>query len=247
MKIYLITLVTMGFSFIVNEIEAQKNKPTIDTTYSLDKISKLNSTYFILGTLNDYMGRYQYVGRNNQVDRYYPYEKPLMLYLDSLIENDFHIKLTTVKNETFSKDLSTILNSFYNDQDRLIDSLFKSTENINSFLSGVYYRFGEKINSSIYKIQLANSSKHQICYKLLKRTGCNKIFYKYLKNIPAQFIFYFEPTEELRCCFDKLTVQKKKLDDSYEEQIQSRYGMEIYGEMKKYGKKRNLLIGKLLK
>ena len=102
----------------------------------------------------------------------------------------------------FSEELSKTLNNFYGKNDELINSKFETDEQICSFLSGVYYRYGERLDTSIYKVQIANSPKHQDCYELLKRIGCEKIFYKYLRNIPAQFILYFEPTEKLKDYLD---------------------------------------------
>jgi len=177
----------------------------IERTDSVNKIGVelIDPIYFILGTLSDYMGRFQYVDRKRQVDRYYPAEKPLVDYLTSYIKTELNIEVDTVfeksnHSEMFSDELSKTLNSFYGEKDELITSKFETKKQIYSFLAGVYYRYGEKLDTSIYKIQLANSPKHLNCYELLKRIGCEKIFYKYLRNIPAQFIIYFEPTDELK-------------------------------------------------
>ncbi|MBI9063700.1 MAG: hypothetical protein JEZ14_17095 [Marinilabiliaceae bacterium] len=115
-----------------------------------------------------------------------------------------------------SVKLSKTLNSFY---DELIDSLFKTETEICSFLTGVFYRYGEKLDSTIYKIQLANSPKHQDCYELLKRIGCTKILYKYLRNIPAQYILYFEPTFALKSYLDSIEPQIHLLNKEYTFQI----------------------------
>ena len=187
-----------------------------------NKIS-LNTTFFILGTLSDYNGRFQYVNKLDEVDRYDLYEKPLMDYLDQMIQKEFKTKITTSLNtnpsrtiaETFSHDLAIKLNSYYGTDKLLIDSLFRTPKEIYSFLTGKYYRYGKRINDSIYVIQQANSPNHKICDILLRRIGCSKIHYKYLNNIPAQYIYYFIPTLELRWYLESISKQKLQLIDSY--------------------------------
>lgn len=191
------------------------NKQTIDTT----KVRSFDPEYFILGTLSDYMGRFRYVDRKVQVDRYDPYEKPLVNYLTGYIKKELNIKVDTVfeKNDfskMFSEQLSKKLNSFYGQKDELVKTKFETDHQVNSFLAGVYYRYGEKLDSSIYKIQLANSPKHQNCYELLKRAGCENILYQYLRNLPAQFILYFEPTDDLKKYLDLIEPEKVSLKES---------------------------------
>jgi hypothetical protein len=183
-------------------------------TKSLDPI------YFVLGTLSDYMGRFQYVEKEMQVDRYYPYEKPLVEYLTKYIKTELEIKVDTVFEKSnhckmFSESLSKTLNSFYGDKDELLRGKFETNKQIYSFLTGVYYRYGEKLDTSIYKIQLANSPKHQNCYEFLKQIGCENIFFQYLRNIPAQYILYFEPTDELKEYFDIIDPERIILNKSF--------------------------------
>ncbi len=111
------------------------------------------------------------------------------------------------------------MNSFYGEKDELLNNKIKTKNQIYSFLAGVYYRYGEKIDSSIYKIQLANSPKHQNCYEFLKQIGCEKIFYKYLRNIPAQFILYFDATSELKKYLDSIERERVILKKSFNKQI----------------------------
>lgn len=196
-----------------------------------DKYKTIHSTneyepvYFVLGTLSDYMGRFQYVDRERQIDRYYPYEEPVVRFLATYIKDNLNTavdtifkesghKITSRHGEMYSESLSKTLNSFYGSDDKLLDSSFKTNEQINSFLAGVYYRYGEKMDSTIYKIQLANSPKHQNCYNLLKHIGCRKIFYKYLNNIPSQYILYFEPTDGLKMYLDIIEPQRLILQRS---------------------------------
>ena len=195
----------------------------VDSNQDLDKHVKMDATCLLLGTLWDYMGRFTYVDKNSQIDRYYPHEKPLMEYLDRMIQKEFNIQITTTPDnlpkvsryETFSPRLSSIINSYFNKNYLIMDSLKNLPELNSSYLAGRYYRYGRKINDSIYSIQIANSANHAVCDSLLRRLGCNKIHFKYLNNIPAQFIYYFIPTNDLRRYFNYLMKERKKLGNSY--------------------------------
>lgn len=197
------------------------------TTIFVDTVRTMSfePMYFVLGTLSDYMGRFQYIDRNKQVDKYYPYEKPLVDRLTKYINSELNIVVDTVfrkskHSEMFSDELSKTLNSFYGEKDELINNKFETNKQIYSFLAGVYYRYGEKLDTNVYKVQLANSPKHQNCYEFLKRIGCTNIFYKYLRNIPAQFILYFEPTEELKKYLYLIESDRVILRESFFAQIE---------------------------
>ena len=185
----------------------------------------IDPVYFVLGTLSDYMGRFYAVDREKQIDRYYPYEKPLVNYLTSYIKTELNITVDVVfkesnNTEMHSEVLSKKLNSFYGEKDELLSNKFETKKQFYSFLAGAYYRYGEKLDSSIYKIQLTNSPNHNICYELLKKVGCENVLYEYLQNIPAQFIYYFEPTDELKKYFDSIQPEKEILKKSYYNQIE---------------------------
>lgn len=192
--------------------------------YTGNERDKLNATYFILGTLSDYQGRYYYVNKAFQLDRYNSSEVPLMDYIEKLAWKEFRMELITIYSakeqdplyEIFSKDLSIKMNSFYGSDGRIKDSIFKSPEEINSFLAGRYYRYGRKINDSIYAIHMTNSLNHRICDTLLKQTQCSFIYFRYLKNIPPQFIYYFVPSSQLKKFMGIISKQKKLLDDSFD-------------------------------
>jgi hypothetical protein len=191
-----------------------------DNSIAVKDTVTLDPHYFILGTLSDYMGRFQYVDREKQIDRYYPYEKPLADYLTGYIKNQLNIEVQTIfkpslHSEMFSEELSKALNSFYGENDQLLDDKFDTLNQKYSFITGLYYRYGESNNSKICKIQLANSPKHRNCYLLLKEIGCENIFYQYLRNIPAQYILYFEPTDELQKYFDIVELKRVDLRKSF--------------------------------
>ena len=187
--------------------------------------TSLDPVYFVLGTLSDYMGHFYYVNKEKQIDKYYPFEKPMVNYLTLYIKNELNITVDTIFEksnhcEMYSDELSKKLNSFYGEKDELLSNKFETKKQFYSFLAGAYYRYGEKLDSSIYKIQLTNSPNHHICYELLKKSGCENVLYEYLQNIPAQFIYYFEPTDELKRYFDSIEFEKEILKKSFYNQIE---------------------------
>ncbi len=74
----------------INEEVRNTNLTGTSKTVSFEPV------YFILGTLSDYMGRFRYVDRNKQVDRYYPFEKSLVDYLTKYIKNELNIVVDTI-------------------------------------------------------------------------------------------------------------------------------------------------------
>lgn len=191
---------------------------------------KVVPVYFVLGTLSDYLGRFYAVERSKQVDQYDGTEKPLVDYLQAMINAQPGMKVDSLaerKNKlrgssvAMSKKyllycdvLSDMLNNFYGKDDHLIDSLITTHEQIYSFLAGVYYRYGDRLDSSIYKIQMANSSKPVNCQALLGKVGCKKVVYKHVNVIPAQNIVYFTPTDELINYFNAIEKEKLLLRES---------------------------------
>jgi len=219
MKYVIFISIVLVSSYTAHSQTSSKTSSSADLSNTV-----FDPTYFVLGTLSDYMGRFSYVNKKNQVDRYYPYEEPLVKHLTGYIKQEFNLDVITnvdksKHSEIFSEELSKKLNSFYGKNNDLIQQKIETTRQISSFL-GVYYRYGERLDSGIYKIQLANSPKHQNCYELLKRIGCNNILYQYLNNIPAQFILYFEPTEELEKYLLLIESEKAALRKSSDIQVE---------------------------
>ena len=218
-SVLFILFVTLNSVFPQSEKDIQEPVVSFDSVYE-----SFDHVFFVLGTLSDYMGRYQYVKREKQVDRYYPYEKVLVDFLTNYIKAELSIEVDIAHEdsqriEMFSDDLSRTLNAFYDDSDNLKSKMYETDEQVYSFLTGVYYRYGDKIDNSIFKIQLANSPKHQICYDFLKRIGCENIFYQYLRNIPAQHIIYFEPTDILRKYLNRIETERLALKKAFHSQI----------------------------
>ncbi|NME68587.1 hypothetical protein [Flammeovirga aprica] len=216
----LITVILLlGQSIYCNSTQSLTNTPTEE------KVA-FEPIYFILGTLSDYGGRSQYVNRENQVDKYYPYEKPLADFLKKYIKTELNISIETVlgpsnHQNTYSPELSKQLNDFYGEEDKLSNDKFESDEQIYSFIAGVCYRYGERLENAIYKIKLSNSPKHQNCYESLKQIGCQKLFYKQTKSIPRQDIIYFKPTPKLMKYLKLIEEERIELETSFHNRFET--------------------------
>lgn len=219
-------ILIVTFLLVIQSAFSQIDKKMDNTILANRKQTvSIEPVYFVLGTLSDYNGHFYYVKREKQIDRYYPFEKPMVNYLTLYIKAELNIIVDTIFEksnhcEMYSDELSKKLNSFYGEKDELLSNKFETKNQFYSFLAGAYYRYGEKLDSSIYKIQLTNSPNHHICYELLKKSGCENVLYEYLKNIPAQFIYYFEPTDELKKYFDSIEFEREILKKSYYNEIE---------------------------
>ncbi|MGJ1324800.1 hypothetical protein ACR780_19145 [Sphingobacterium faecium] len=184
------------------------------TNYKLNVIPD----YFMLGTFSDYLDRFN--GRNKEIniDEYGSSEKALFTYLAAFLEDNYQVKIekkiyNDIQSELNNPQLAQHFNTFYTDDGHLIDENFDKDESRKySFLLGLYIRYGERVYDDVYKIRIINSSKDKILYPLLKDLGCNKIYYKMLRNfIPVSEYFYFEATPIMIKYFK--TVDSIKADD----------------------------------
>nr|WP_315147108.1 hypothetical protein [uncultured Flavobacterium sp.] len=208
---------------------------------SINFKTEINSDFFILGTLSDYMGRFQYVDRKNQIDRYYPYEEPITKYIAKFINENYKIVVDTVfktsrHSEFFSSKLAKEIHTkYFDEKGSFIDSTLNSEVKKYSFLTGVYYRYGEHLEGNIYKIQIANSPKDKEIYQILKDLECDKLTYNFLRGyIPSSDIFYFEATPRMIKYFNTVKKEKEELQKSYYEKIfKGIYSSEKGDELKK--------------
>ena len=96
MKSIFILLIVFLLAFQSTHSQASINiERKIIASSDTTEVKSFEPIYFILGTLSDYMGRFQYVEREKQVDRYYPYEKPLAYYLTDYIKAELNIVVDT--------------------------------------------------------------------------------------------------------------------------------------------------------
>lgn len=117
--------------------------------------AKINPDYFLLGTFSDYTGRFAYVDRETQVDKYYPSEECLVRYIADFIEKNYDIKVDTQFRESrhsaiFSRQIAEKLHRYYDENGRLEKGIFDSEEKMYSFLTGVLLRYGGVFFDNIF-------------------------------------------------------------------------------------------------
>lgn len=173
---------------------------------------------FLIGSFSDYLGRFYYIEKETQIDRYTLKEKSLAKYISFFIINNYK-----VKNELVFKDDSNIelyvpnlakrLNSsYYYPDGQIVYEKFVTEEEKLSFLLGVYYRYGEQLKDDIYQIRLVNSPKQKLIYDVLKELGSEKIVFDSTQNkLPQTFTFYFVATPKMIKYFDHLKQEKAQL------------------------------------
>ena len=180
--------------------------------------SKLNidSEYFLLGTLTDYLGRLDHPKFQERVDYYYKYEKAVSDEIYAIFNSQFELKYEITKDsnryEIYSGQLSSLIDNYYNFKPSgsmtmqhdtiyrgiLRSDIFDTELKKLSFLAGVFARFGE-VSDTTYSIKIANSmSKVKICETLLKELDCSEVNYEILRDyIPSGHNLYFKPSEKV--------------------------------------------------
>jgi hypothetical protein len=212
----------------------------LSQTLSGQPLTKIQREFFVLGTLDDYMGRRLNPDEKNLLDSYYSYEGSLVTMLDSLLKIDysssdykaeryFTSDGTPASSKIFSNIISEKFNSYYRfkpsgfftlEHDtiywgKLKGGIFKTDAEKLAFLAGVYVRFGMR-NDTAYEISIANStSKTLICTDLLKEFNCKPTYSIWKNYIPVGHHVYFHPTEELKAYLQQYMYARKRLENSY--------------------------------
>lgn len=193
------------FLFIGNLTSAQeaKSKSNIEVRDTIAITTNLNPDYFLLGTFSDYMGRFRYINKKTQVDRYYPYEKPLAEYISNFILKHYDIDTKpkfseSEHSEIYSEEIAQKLHNYYNEAGELKENIFDTPEKKYSFMAGMILRNGELLFDEVFRINLANSHNGNLVYNLIKELGCDKTIYKiHRNNIPVTQVFYFEASPQI--------------------------------------------------
>ena len=108
---------------------------------SINFKTEIDPDFFLLGTLSDYSGRFQYVNRERQIDRYYPYEESLTKYISNFIKEYYLIDVDTVfkatrHSEIYSPKLAQeIYRKYFDKNGYFIDSTLNSEVKKYSFLT----------------------------------------------------------------------------------------------------------------
>jgi hypothetical protein len=193
--------------------------------------AKINPDYFLLGTFSDYMGRFAYIDRETQVDKYYPSEEFLAKYIADFIEKNYDIKVDTQfcelrHSKIFSRPIAEKLHRYFDEKGRLEKGIFDSEEKMYSFLTGVLLRYGGIFFDNIFFISVSNSPKRIEIYELLRSLGCNNIIYKDYKGlVPVTTEFYFEATPRIIKYYNLIKNDKMKFGN-FDEEILEKYRQE---------------------
>ncbi|MDR2953690.1 MAG: hypothetical protein LBV43_01245 [Prevotella sp.] len=199
-------------------------------------LSNFDKESFLIGTLDDYMGRQQTFTASvdsfdfQKVDIYAQSEKGIALLIDSLFKDEYNDLYITNNNapkgiKLYSKPLAAKVNEYYNFKSTggftmygdtvytgyLIPEKFSTESRKLSFLAGAFLRSGGKFENGTYYITIPNSpSKARVCANLLKEMGCTDVSYEMLPNyIPVGHWVYFRPSQEVENILQQLSPIKK--------------------------------------
>lgn len=234
-KINFITVILLSLIYQVSFAQVHKNDAVqkVNISQQMDKIQR---EYFILGTLNDYMGRSLHPDSEDQLEAYYSTQGPLLNIIDSFLKKNYpgipyQIEKYADKNGNLmsarinSKGLSAKFNSYYTflpTGSRSIDNkpvlagqlkkgLFKTETEKLAFIAGVYVTFKVK-NDTTYCFNIANStSKAEIAYGLLKDLDCNPSS-RIINNIPVSHLVYFHPTTKVKTYLQQFMYISEQID-----------------------------------
>lgn len=176
---------------------------------------KFEKKYFLLGTLNDYIGRNQFSNNKEIIESYSLHEKPLVDKISSLYKETY-ISLDTIKKQYFFRDkiLNDSINSFYTfdkfqltypNKDtiykgKLKPDIFKTNDEKISFLLGCMSRYSYnnmiELKEKEFCVQFANSiTKFGITQNIIKELGFTITKTETLNNIPIIKRIYFKVTD----------------------------------------------------
>ncbi len=202
---------------------------------------KLDKESFLLGTLSDYMGR---IVISNQKDKIDEYANPMAETITSLFKAEYPDYKTEVKENTrynfttttiYSEKLAKAINLNYTFEKFTLthpkkDTVFygKLKENLLqtdlqkiSFIVGLYSQNGVA-EKARYCIRLSNSArKFAEAEKALKELQCKNVEVAIKKNVPTQFILYFEPSKALKMYLKEYKFLRKAVQTDFEVRFKS--------------------------
>jgi hypothetical protein len=170
-------------------------------------VKKFDMESFLLGTLDDYMGRSQ---SDDMVDVYWQHDRPLAVFIDTLFSgayNDLYIADSNApKGLTLhSKQLTKAVNAYYDygaGTGVLKPDKFLTKQQKLSFIAGAILRYGiiKTDVSGVYCIALPNSeSKAGLCERFLNELDCRNVEYHIMHgHIPAGHMVYFKASSKIQ-------------------------------------------------
>lgn len=195
---------------------------------------KLEKKHFLLGTLDDYIGRNQFSKNKEIIESYAIHEKPLVDKISTFYKSKT-ILLDTIKKRYFFSDktLNDSINSFYTFDNhqltypnkdtiykgKLKSDIFKTNDEKISFLLGCVSRYSAKYRIELkekeFCIQYANSiTKFGITQNLIKELGFTITKTETLQNIPRIHRIYFTVNDVNYAIFKEYNLLGIQIQDN---------------------------------
>lgn len=198
--------------------------------------NKIQANYFLLGTLNDYMGRQVRESTSDVMDAYTPFEEPLVTKVQQIFKEQYPDTFISLQTSLLDKEVTgytlrcmpfaAVVNHFYSYNGSneipakkelkggvLKDTIFKTDEQKMAFIAGMYTRFGKKCDTA-WCIILANSeSKARVCSQLLASLNSHPTYARN-ENIPVSHFIYFHPDEKLKAYLSPFAALQHELEDN---------------------------------
>ena len=208
------------------------------------QLNKVEREYFILGTLNDYMGRYLDPRDKSLIDRYDALQGPLITAIDSILEKDyanssykvdryFDSNGDLISAKIFSDTVFTKINAYYsfresgsstsdndpqlNNKPILMGTLKKDI--FNNASEKLAFLAGAYVryglpNDTAYLINIGNSLSKATMCFQLLQEFDCKPSYNILHNIPTIHQVYFHPSNKVKTYLEQCMYLRKRLYDA---------------------------------
>lgn len=192
---------------------------------------KLDKDFFLLGTLDEYMGKRFYQDKPI-VDQFYPNEGIIVSVLEPMLKTEYPDLTCKVEDSghiiLYSESLSKKIKEYYHITDKnfqetnsssieatLSINEFKNKQQKYSYLAGVFLKYGEVKNDRFFLKFANNGNKINICKELLKELGGIDIKFESQKTIPAINTISFLADKELKQYLLKAQELKKNTKNKY--------------------------------
>lgn len=192
---------------------------------------KLDKDFFLLGTLDEYMGKRFYQDKPI-VDQFYPNEGIIVSVLEPMLKTEYPDLTCKVEDSghiiLYSESLSKKIKEYYHITDKnfqetnsshieatLSINEFKNKQQKYSYLAGVFLKYGEVKNDRFFLKFANNGNKINICKELLKELGGIDIKFESQKTIPAINTISFLTDKELKQYLLKAQELKKNTKNKY--------------------------------
>lgn len=182
------------------------------------KATEGDAVYFVLGTLDEYLG-WRPHGGEYVVDNYYPHERAVAERVATVVREEFpdaevereetgHLKL---RSQTLADTVERIYTAVAGEREEggffgreLTAEAFSDDGQRRAYLAGAFLRYGQT-DGGKYWLRFANSGgKARLCAQLLRELGCSDAEVSTEQTVPAGNTVTFTPTTELKALFDKM-------------------------------------------